>query len=50
VYRAKLPVSPALDTILEAALCPYSLFDDNFDNFVQARAAKLTEEAKKLIA
>jgi hypothetical protein len=49
-YRAKLPISPALDTILDAALCPYSLFDDNFDAFVQARATKLTEEAKKLVA
>jgi hypothetical protein len=49
-YRAKLPTAPALDTILESALCPYSLFDDNYDNFVHARSTKLTEEAKKLIA
>lgn len=50
VYRAMLPVAPAMDTILESALCPYSLFDDNYDNFVQARATKLVEESKKLIA
>jgi hypothetical protein len=24
-YRAKMPASPNLDRILEAALCPYSL-------------------------
>jgi hypothetical protein len=48
-YRAKLPAAPAMDAILESALCPYSLFDDNYDNFVEARSAKLTEEAKKLI-
>jgi hypothetical protein len=49
-YRARMPVSPALDAILESALSPYSLFDDNFDSFVQARSAKLTEEARKLTA
>jgi hypothetical protein len=48
-YRAKLPAGHTMDTILESALCPYSLFDDNYDNFVQARAAKLTEEASKFI-
>jgi hypothetical protein len=48
-YRAKLPAGHTMDTILESALCPYSLFDDNYDNFVQARAAKLTEEATKFI-
>jgi hypothetical protein len=48
-YRAKMPVNPNLDKILEAALCPYSLFDDNFDNFVQARAVKLKEEATRLV-
>lgn len=49
-YRAKMPSGPTLDTILEGALCPYSLFDDNFDNFVKARAERLTEEARLLIA
>jgi len=50
VYRAKMPGSPALDTILERALCRYSLFDDNFDAFVAARAGKLAEEANRLAA
>ena len=48
-YRRKMPASPNLDRILEAALCPYSLFDDNYDNFVQARASRLAEEATRLV-
>ena len=50
VYRAKMPGSPTLDAILERALCRYSLFDDNFDEFVTARAGKLAEEANRLVA
>jgi len=50
VYRTKMPNGAPFDSILENALCPYSLFDDNFDNFVAARSQKLAEEANRLIA
>lgn len=49
-YRTKMPGTPTLDTILDKALCPYSLFDDNFDAFVNARAEKLAEVAGALVA
>lgn len=49
VYKAKMPVDPGLlNDVLDRALCPYSLFDDNFDNFILARAQRLAEEAKRL--
>jgi hypothetical protein len=50
IYRARMPASPMLDSILDRAFCPYSLFDDNFDTFVQARAERLKDEANRLIA
>lgn len=50
IYRGRMPASPMLDSILDRAFCPYSLFDDNFDTFVQARAERLKDEANRLIA
>lgn len=48
VYKAKMPGMFA-DEILEAALCPHSLFDDNFDAFMEARARVLSEFADGLM-
>ena len=47
-YRSKMPGDVA--TILSRALCPESLFDDEFDKFVAERASVLAAQAAKLIA
>lgn len=48
VYRAKMDNS-ALPKILERAHCPASLFDDDYDVFVQDRAAALANVAQHLM-
>lgn len=46
VYRTRMPAD--VTAILEAALCPVSLFEDDFDRFVQDRAARLASYATAL--
>lgn len=48
IYKAKMPTS-SVDAILEAALCPHSLFDDDYDAFIHARAKALTDYASALM-
>lgn len=49
VYKAKMPQdAETLDRILKSAAAPYSLFDDDFDKFVTARAALLAQNANQL--
>lgn len=49
LYKKKMPAT-AIDEILEAAACPNSLFDDDFDAFIRARAKTLVEYAKVFMA
>ena len=46
-YRIKLP--PDIDLIKQTNLIPDSLFDDEYNTFLQERASMLYECAKKLI-
>lgn len=49
VYKKRM-VADSVDSILESALCPQSLFDDDFDAFIEARGRRLAEYAmSKLI-
>ncbi|MCX4710411.1 DUF262 domain-containing protein [Streptomyces anulatus] len=48
VYRGQMNASAATE-ILESALCPSSLFDDDYEEFILQRAAELTSAARKLI-
>lgn len=48
VYRAKMD-SDSVPRILEKALCPASIFDDDYDVFLRERAELLTAAAKKLV-
>ncbi|MBJ7336814.1 hypothetical protein [Mycolicibacterium sp.] len=48
IYRKKIP-SDAIDGILSSAVCPNSLFDDDYEAFIQARAKALVEYAKSLM-
>ncbi len=48
VYKKKMPAG-AIDVILGAAACPNSLFDDDFDAFIRARAKALADYAKSLM-
>lgn len=45
------PLIPAakLRFVLDRALCPEELFDDDYDKFVSARSARLVEAARALI-
>jgi len=45
-YKAKMATN--LEEILAGALCPFSLFDDNYEAFSTARAKLLTDKAIKL--
>ena len=45
-YRGKMAAN--LEEILTAAVCPDSLFDDNYSKFVVERAQLLSEEAMSL--
>ncbi len=47
VYRARMPEQ--LGNILESALCPESLFDDDFEKFLSERSLRLEEFANRLI-
>ncbi|WP_157415653.1 GmrSD restriction endonuclease domain-containing protein [Agromyces allii] len=49
VYKKKMDVG-SVDAILEAALCPHSLFDDDFHTFIEARARTLADYANKKMA
>jgi hypothetical protein len=48
IYRKKMPAD-AIDDILASAVCPNSLFDDDYDAFISARAKALVEYAKSLM-
>ena len=48
VYKARMPAAK-IDEILEHAICPTNLFEDDFSTFVQLRATKLTAAAKALM-
>ncbi len=47
-YKEKM-AQENLDDILERAVCPQSLFDDNFDQFIEQRAELLRGKAATLI-
>jgi len=47
-YREKMPKN--VDKILESALCPKSLFGDDFNEFIVDRSEVLRSRAEKLIA
>lgn len=47
-YKSDMPAS-SLDEILESALCPHSLFDDDYDSFVSLRSTRLLEYADSLM-
>jgi hypothetical protein len=49
VYRAKMP-DAKVGEILDHALCPPSLFEDDFSSFVEARGALLVDAANRLMA
>jgi hypothetical protein len=49
VYRAKLPVGQALEEIMASALCPQSLFADDYQAFLEERSHMLAEEASSLL-
>ena len=49
IYRRKMPADPVFSEILKSALCPASLFKDDFEPFVNERAELLTDAAKKLL-
>jgi hypothetical protein len=46
IYRNKMPEN--VDTILERAICPPSLFSDNFHAFIDERSELLAQESTKL--
>ena len=47
VYRDRMPVD--VDSVLTRALCPASLFDDDYQKFLVDRAKLLTAFANELI-
>lgn len=47
-YRKKMPAE-AIDGILSSAVCPNSLFDDDYDAFIRARAKSLVDYARSLM-
>jgi hypothetical protein len=47
VYRAKMPED--VTEILKSAMCPLSLFDGDFDKFIEHRTSMLVDKAKELI-
>lgn len=47
-YRKRMPVA-AVDEIIAAAICPNSLFDDDYEAFTRARAKALLEYARELM-
>jgi hypothetical protein len=49
VYRQKMPGEPTIGQILKGALCPASLFNDNFETYLHERATLLTDQATKLM-
>ena len=42
-----MPSDPS--AVLEAALCPESIFEDDYSKFIEARVTLLVTEAEKLI-
>ncbi len=48
-YKNKLPSNPALSEILKSALCPESLFKDDYPNFVRDRSLTLDAEVARLV-
>lgn len=47
-YKGTMPVA-SIDDILDSALCPHSLFDDDYDSFMRTRAARLVEYGLSLM-
>ena len=48
VYKDKMPQGK-INQILDSALCPDSLFDDDYRDFIEERADLLALEAKRLM-
>jgi len=48
VYKSKMAANTS--NILESALCPESLFKDDYNTFIQERVVKLKSKAEKLIS
>lgn len=49
-YQSKMPQGKPLEDILTSALCPFSLFRDDFDLFVRERTSLLSSTATALIS
>lgn len=49
IYQQKMP-SARIDEILASAVCPHSLFDDDYNVFLKVRADMLATHAAKLLA
>jgi hypothetical protein len=47
-YRAKMPAAK-VKLILDRSLCPESLFDDHFEDFIIERSARLADKARELM-
>jgi hypothetical protein len=45
VYRKRMPAAK-VGLILKRSLCPESLFDDHYEDFIEARCTRLVEAAK----
>jgi hypothetical protein len=48
LYRAKMPAA-RLSLILGRALCPDVLFADHYEDFIEARSARLVQEARTVM-
>ncbi len=48
IYRQRMAAN--VDEVLESALCPMSLFSDDFDKFVEERGQLMTSKAGELIS
>ncbi len=49
IYKTRM-TADAVDDILDAAVCPNSLFDDKYDAFIEARGQKLADYALSKMA
>lgn len=47
-YKVKMPPA-SIDAILDSAACPHSLFDDDYERFLKARADRLVSFANDLM-
>lgn len=48
IYKAKMPAAK-LSLILGRSLCPESLFDDHYEDFIEERCARLVQAARSVM-